>query len=335
MEKPKVYVTSRSFGRRCARALELVKSVADVERNPYGRTMSEAELLEAVRDVDGLIVGNDKIDRKIIESARRLKIVARHGVSVSNVDLKAATENNIIVTYTPAANADAVADFTVGLMISVARHIPKAHASTIRGRWDSREFIGTEIRGKTLGIVGLGTIGTLVARRVKGFDMRVLYYSRTRKRHLERELGVQYVDLKTLLRESDFVTLHVDLTEETRGMIGAEELNLMKKSAYLINTARGPVVDEEALYKALKEKRIAGAAVDVYSKEPPSADFPLFELDNVVTTPHIAAYTEEAIKRMDMMNAEDVVRFFSGKKPEHIANVEVLERLKERGVFLE
>ncbi|OYT45646.1 hydroxyacid dehydrogenase, partial [Candidatus Bathyarchaeota archaeon ex4484_40] len=140
---------------------------------------------------------------------------------------------------------------------------------------------------------------------------------------------------ETLLRESDFVTIHVDLTEETRGMIGEKELSMMKRTAYLINTARGPVVDEDALYKALKERRIAGAAVDVYSREPPGADFPLFKLDNFVATPHIAAYTEEAIRRMDLMNAEDLVRFFSGKKPEHIANIEVLEKLKERGVSLE
>jgi len=335
MGRPKVYITSRSFGRRCTEALEMVKAVADVEVNPYGRTMHKAELLEAVKDVDGLIVGNDKIDRNIIENAPKLKIVARHGVSVSNVDLEAATDRGVIVTYTPSANADAVADFTVGLMISVARYIPQAHASTVQGRWDTRGFIGAEVNGKTLGIVGLGTIGTLVARRVKGFNMRVLYYSRTRKPHLERELGVEYVDLETLLRESDFVTIHVDLTEETRGMIGEKELSMMKRTAYLINTARGPVVDEDALYKALKERRIAGAAVDVYSREPPGADFPPFKLDNFVATPHIAAYTEEAIRRMDLMNAEDLVRFFSGKKPEHIANVEVLEKLKERGVSLE
>jgi len=327
MGKPKIFITSRSFGRYCTEALELVKSVAEVEISPYGRALTESELLEVVKEVEGLVVGNDKIDRNVIENARNLKIVARHGVSVSNIDLKAATQNDVVVTYTPGANADSVADFTIGLMICVVRHIPRAHTSTVQGKWESNKFMGMELSGKTLGIIGLGRIGSKVARRAKGFNMRILYYDQIRKIHLEKELGVEYVDLKTLLRESDIVTLHVNLTDETRGMIGKEELGLMKKTAYLINTARGPVIDEKALYEALKKRKIAGAAIDVYSREPPGSNFPIFELDNVVVTPHIAAYTREAIQRMDMMNAEDIVRFFKGEKPIYVANPEVLEKL--------
>ena len=328
MNKPKVYVTSRSFGRYSEKALELIKSVADVELSPYNRGMTEEELLKMVKDVDGIIVGIDKIDRKIIENAKNLKIIARHGIGVDNVDLKAATDNNVIVTYTPKANAEAVADFTFGLILSIARNIPQACLSTKQGGWEATKFMGVEVCGKTLGIIGLGDIGYRVAKRAMGFDMNVLYWSRKRKIDTEKELNAQYVDLETLLRESDFVTIHLALTDETRGIIGEKEFNLMKKTAYLINTARGPLVNENALYKALMERKIAGAAIDVYSREPPGVNFPLFRLDNVIASPHIASYTVEAMYRMDMMNAEDIVRFFSGEKPRYIANTEVLERVK-------
>ncbi len=328
MRKPKVYVTSRSFGLYSEGALELVKSVAEIERSPYDRAMSEEELLKVVEDVDGLIVGGDKINRRIIKHAKKLKIIARHGVGVDNIDLEAATDNGVIVTCTPYANAEAVADFTMGLILSTSRRIPQACLSTKQGKWEATKFMGAEVYGKTIGIIGLGVIGYRVAKRARGFDMRILYWSRRRKIDLEKELNAQYVNLETLLRASDFVTLHLALTDETRGMIGEKEFSLMKKTAYFINTARGPIVDEEALYKALGEKKIAGAAIDVYSKEPPSADFPLFRLDNVVVSPHIAAYSLETIYRMDMMNAEDIVKFFKGEEPQYVANTEVLERIR-------
>ncbi|MCS7114124.1 MAG: phosphoglycerate dehydrogenase [Nitrososphaerota archaeon] len=327
MGKPKVYITSRSFGQFSEEALKLINSVAEVERNPYGRAMTEEELLKAVKDADGLIVGNDKINKKVIEHAEKLKIIARHGVGVDNVDLKAATDNNIIVTYTPNVNADAVADFTMGLIFSLARNIPQAYVSLRQGKWEATKFMGVDVHGKTLGIIGLGEIGYRVAKRARGFDMKILYWSRNRKGSIEKELSVQYVDLQTLLRESDFVTIHLALTDETRGMIGKKELDLMKKTAYLINTARGPIVDEKALYEALKEGKIAGAAVDVYEKEPPDADNPLLRLDNVIATPHVAAYSRETMQRMDMMNAEDILRFFKGEQPQNVANPEVLKKL--------
>jgi D-3-phosphoglycerate dehydrogenase len=327
MVKPKVYITSRSFGQFSAEALNLIKSVAEIERNPYGRTMTEEELLKAVEEVDGLVVGNDKINKKIIEHAKKLKIIARHGVGVDNVDLKAATDNNIVVTYTPHVNADAVADFTMGLILSSARNIPQAHISIRQGRWEATKFIGVDVYGKTLGIIGLGEIGYRVAKRAKGFDMRILYWNRRRKISIEKELSVKYVDLETLLKESDFITIHLALTDETRGMIGKKEFDLMKKTAYLVNTARGPIVDAKALYEALKDGKIAGAAVDVYDKEPPDANLPLFSIDKVIATPHIAAYTVETMLKMDMMNAEDIMRFFKGEKPQNVANAEVLKKL--------
>jgi len=326
MTKPKIYITSRSFGQHCKEAIELIESVAEVERNPYGRALNERELLKVVEDVEGLIVGGDKIDRKIIEHSKKLKIIARHGIGVDNIDLKAAIDKSIIVTFAPHVNADSVADFTMGLILTLARHIHQAHISMSQGKWESTKFIGFEICGKTIGIIGLGEIGYKVAKRAGGFDMRVLYWSRRRKTNIEEELGIQYVSFETLLKESDFITAHMALTDETHGMIGEKEFDLMKKTAYLINTARGPIVEEKALYEALKDGKIAGAAVDVYLKEPPGSDNPLLKLDNVVKTPHIAAYTIEAIRRMDMVNAEDIVRFFKGQKPIYIANPETLQK---------
>jgi D-3-phosphoglycerate dehydrogenase len=327
MKRPKIYVASRSFGQRCEEAIKLLESFADVERNPHGRALNEQELLKIVEYVDALVVGGDKIDRKMIENSKRLKIIARHGIGVDNIDLQAATEHNIVVTYAPHANADSVADFTMGLVLCLARQIPQSHISMSQGKWESPKFIGLELCGKTLGIVGLGDIGCRVAKRAKGFDMRVLYWSRRRKADIEKELSIQYVDFETLLRESDFITLHVALTNETQGLIGREEIALMKKTAYLINTARGSVIDENAIYEALKERKIGGAAIDVYPKEPPDTDDPLLKLDNVIKTPHIAAYTVEAVRRMDLMNAEDLAKFFKGERPTYIANPEVLSKI--------
>ncbi len=328
MKKPKVYITSRSFGLFSEGALELIKSVAEIERSPYDRAMNEEELLKVIGDIDGLIVGSDKINRKIIEYSKNLKIIAKHGVGIDNIDLKAATDNNIVVAYAHHANAESVADFTIGLILSIARHVPQAHFSIKRGMWEGTKFIGTEVYGKTIGIIGLGAIGYRVAKRARGFDMRILVYDPYVSYERAKEIPAKLVNFDILLKKSDFITLHVALTDETRGMIGEKEFALMKKTAYFINTARGPIVDETALCKALSEKKIAGAAIDVFSKEPPSADSPLFRLDNVVISPHIAAYTLETICRMDMINAEDIVNFFRGENPRYIANAEVLDRIR-------
>ncbi|MEM3765521.1 MAG: phosphoglycerate dehydrogenase [Candidatus Bathyarchaeia archaeon] len=327
MQRPKIYITSRSFGQRCEEAIKLLESFADVERKQYGRALNEQELLQIVRDADALIVGHDKIDGKIIEHSEKLKIIARHGIGVDNIDLQAATDRNVVVTYAPHANADTVADFTMGLVLSLARQIPQAYMSMSQGKWESAKFIGIELCGKILGIVGLGDIGYRVAKRAKGFDMKIFYWSRRRKTDIEKELGIQYVELETLLRESDFITLHVALTNETRGLIGEKEFSLMKRTAYLINTARGPVVDEKALYNALRNGQISGAAIDVYSKEPPDFEDPMLKFENVVKTPHIAAYTVEAVRRMDLMNAQDLFKFFKGEKPIYVANPEVLGKI--------
>lgn len=326
-KKSRVLITSRSFGRFCKDAEELVAGVADVHRVPRGATMEPDKLMNAVKGAKGLIVGADKISREVIEDAEELRIIARHGIGFDNIDVKFATQRGIVVTYTPHVNADSVADFTLGLMLSLARKIPWSHTSTQAGRWESVKFIGNELSGKTLGILGLGEIGSRVASRASTFGIKVVYYQRHRDERREKELNARYVPLRELLGMSDFLSIHVPLTDTTRGMIGEQELKLMKPVSFLINTARGQIVDENALYAALRDRRIAGAALDVYVKEPPVIDFSLFKLDNVIVTPHIAAYTHEAIERMDMTVAQDLVLFLQNKRPQHVANPEVLEQL--------
>lgn len=324
----KVFVSSRSFGRLCPEAVDIIEKVAEVERSTLGRPLAEADLVEILPSYDGIIVGVDEVTRRAIESSERLRVVAKHGAGVDNIDLEAATENGVVVTYVPGANAESVADFAFCLMLALARKLVEAHVSTKAGRWESKNFMGTEVYGKTLGIVGMGSIGAKVAKRAKGFDMRVLCVTGHPEKHRrEAEMyKIEFVDLPTLMKESDIVTIHCALTPETQGMIGQEELALMKKTAMLINTARGPIVDEEALYKALKENRIAGAALDVYSREPPGGDFQLFQLDNVVVAPHIASYTTDAISRVDLIQAEDFVKALRGERPKFVANPQVFKK---------
>jgi len=326
MPRFRVYVTSRSFGRFIPDGLKILGNVAEIERNPYEKTMTEEELIRSLKGADAVVLGADKCSRKVIESLERVRVIGRHGVGVDNVDLDAATQKRIIVTYTPHANADAVADHTWALILALARKIIPADASTRAGRWDGTKFIGIELSSKTIGILGLGTIGQRVAKRARGFDMNIFYYDKRRNEALEKEIGVMYVDLERLLRESDILTIHATLTSETRRMIGAGELRMMKNTALLINTARGEIVDEKILIQALREGWIAGAALDVFEREPPKQ---LLKIGNVVLTPHIAAYTIEALRRMDVMVAEDIVKVLAGKKPEHVANPKVYEKLLE------
>ena len=242
-----------------------------------------------------------------------------------NIDLEAATKRGIPVVYSPHANADTVADFTLGLIIALLRKIVDAHLATKSGKFRLKRFLGVELCNKVIGIIGFGQIGSRVAQRALSFGMKVITYDPYVKEEVLAKFNARKVSLEELLRTSDIVTIHVPLTEKTRNLIGEKELKLMKSGAVLINTARGGIVNENALYKALREGWIAGAAIDVYEKEPPSKDNPLFKLDNIIVTPHIAFFTKEAVRRMDMMIAQDVVSVLQGKKPKNIANPEVLK----------
>jgi len=274
---------------------EILGNIANIK---FTNKIYEEIPKDEIKDVDAIILGGSKITRTSIEYAKRLKIIGRVGVGVDNVDIEACAKRGIIVFNTPGLNAESVADLTIALILAVARKLFHLVKITKEGSWDEKlSYVGIELYGKTIGIVGLGNIGQAVARRAKGFNMRILYYDRKRKVEAEKKLGAIFVDFRTLLRESDIVTLHVPLTKETRHMIGERELKLMKPTAILINTARGEVVDYKALYKALKEGWIMGAGIDVYEKEP-AYNHPLFNLDNVVVTPHVGDLTYEAYRRM-------------------------------------
>ena len=326
MAKPKVYVT-RELPER---GMKIIRENFDVEVWPeYGPPPKE-EIIEKAKDVDALVtLLSDKIDVEVFDSAPKLKIVAQMAVGFDNIDVNEATKRGVYVTNTPGVLTETTADFAWALLMAVARRVVEADKYVRSGRWKVNwhpsMLLGRDIHGATLGIIGAGRIGAAVARRAKGFSMKILYNSRTRKADLEKELGAKYVDLETLLRESDFVSIHVPLTKETYHMINEERLRLMKRTAYLINTSRGPVVDEKALYKALKEGWIAGAALDVFEQEPTPADNPLLKLENVVVAPQISSASYETRSRMAEIVAENLVAFFEGRKPPNLVNPEVLK----------
>lgn len=273
--------------------------------------LPEEELCKEIEDCEVLIVrSSTKVTRRVIEAGKKLRMIARAGVGIDNIDVKAAEERGIRVVYAPEASKTAVAELVLGLMLCWARKIPQAYRELKEGRWEKEKFMGTELKGKTLGVVGVGRIGGEVALKALAFGMRVLGYDLVRREEMERE-GVKYVDLPTLLKESDFVTLHVPLTPQTERMIGERELSLMKPTAVLINTSRGKIVDERALLKALKEGRIAGACLDVFEEEP-TKNLELLTLPQVIPTPHLGASTLESQRNISLILSEKI-RELEGK----------------------
>lgn len=309
--------------------LEMLEKKYELEINPENRNLKKDEIIEGVKGKDALLcLLTDNIDEEIIDAGEDLKVISNYAVGVDNIDIEAATERGIAVTNTPGVLTDATADIAWALMLSVARNVVKGDKFVRKDQfegWDPKLMIGTELSGKTLGIIGMGNIGSAVARRSIGFDMDVIYHSRSRKEDVEEELGAKKVDLETLLKESDLVSLHVPLTDETEGLIGWKELDMMKESAYLINTARGEVTDEEALIEALTSDRVAGAGIDVYSDEPYGANPDFYDLDNVVLTPHLGSASHSARNGMARMAAENLTAVLEGKRPDHIINPEVLD----------
>jgi D-3-phosphoglycerate dehydrogenase len=281
---------------------------------------SEAERWEREAcGVDAVISRKGRITRSHMEKSRgRLKIVARTGVGFdpSRIDIDAAREHKVWVTNMPGSNAAAVAELAFGQMIALARHTMEVHRAVKENRWsDHLRFLGAELAGKTIGIVGMGNIGARVALRARAFEMSLLVCDPYIPASHVTSLGGRWVGLEELFAESDFVTLHCPLNRETQHMVGERRLSLMKRSAYLVNLARGGVVDENALHKCLDEKRIAGAAIDVMETEPPRKDHPLIQLSNVIFTPHIGGSTREAQKRGEWGAAQEVVRVLEGKNP--------------------
>jgi len=256
----------------------------------------EAEELQAIiGEYDGLIVrSRTRVTKEILEAAKRLKVIGRAGVGVDNIDLEVATRRGVVVLNAPGGNVISAAEHTLALMLALVRHLSRADASLRGGAWERKRFRGIELYGKTLGLVGAGRIGSEVSKRARAFGMRVVAYDPYLSRERADRVGIELVTLPDLLEESDVVSVHTPLTDETEGLIGARELAMLKPTAYLVNAARGGVVDEDALAEALKQKRLAGAALDVFAREPVAADHPLLQLDNVLAVPHLGAATQEA-----------------------------------------
>ncbi len=285
--------------------------------------LDEDYLREQVKEVDGIVIrANGRVNRNIMDAAPRLKVIGRHGVGVENIDLEAATEKGIWVVNTPDANDLSVAEHFFGIALILSKMLKKGEkALREEGRWEARyQYIGNELHGKTLGILGFGRIGKAIGRiGSRGFNMRVLYYDALRFEEVERELGAVKVNLEEIFSKSDYISINLPMLPATKGMVGERELRMMKPTAYIINLARGSIWDEKALYQVLKEGRIAGAGADVFEVEPATKDHPLLGLENFFGTPHMAAHTEEALKRMSLV-AEDIVRVLEGMVPLHPVN---------------
>ena len=326
MQKHKVFVTRKIP----ERGLRIIKERFDAEVWIDSAPPPKQVIIQKAAKVDALAtLLTDKIDAEVFDGAPNLRIIAQFAVGYDNIDIKKATKRGIYVTNTPGVLTETTADFAWALLMAVARRVVEADKYIRSGKWEvgwhPTMILGRDVYGATLGIVGVGRIGAAVAKRARGFGMRILYYSATRKPNLEKTLGLEFADLDTLLQKSDFVSIHVPLMEKTYHLIDERKLKLMKKTACLINNSRGPVVDEKALYKALTEGWIAGAALDVFEQEPTSIDNPLLKLDNVVVAPHISSSSHETRSRMAEMVAENLIAFFEGRVPPNLVNREVVE----------
>jgi len=309
----KILIATRSFGATSKKPWEVLsKAQCEIIKSDMSQKITEDRLIGLLEGVDGAIVGVVPMTARVLEQSPRLKVVSMHGVGFDHIDTEAAANQGVIIANCPNANDQAVADLTIGLMIAIARQIPIAEMEMRNHIW--KRYMGRELWRKTLGIIGLGHIGRDVAKRARGFDMNVVAYDPYVDPMLATTFGVHLTSFGEVLAAADFLSLHTDLNEATRDMIGTEEFKAMKSGAYLINTARGGLVDEAALYQALSKKQIAGAALDVFVNEPPW-DCPLLELENLIVTPHIGAHTQEAIERVGVLAAQNVVQALETGEP--------------------
>jgi len=320
--KPKVLVTKRVY----AQAVDYLRQHVEVEYNDGEEGYPAERLVEKLRDKQGVVSQlTDKFTAPVMGQLPQLKVIANVAVGYDNIDIPAATGRKILVTNTPDVLTDTTADFAFALMLAIGRRVVEGDGYLRSGQWRQWSIdllCGYDIHHRTLGIVGMGRIGQAVARRGRGFEMRILYHDAVRaKPELERELGLEFVGLDALLTESDFVTLHVPLLEQTRHLVGAPELAKMKKTALLVNTSRGPVVDEAALVEALGSGQIAGAGLDVYEREP-QVHPGLLGLRNAVLAPHIASASISTRLRMCLMAAENLVAALDGRRPPNLVNRE-------------
>jgi glyoxylate reductase len=326
MSKPRIYIT-RPLPEAAMRVLEgqVEYHMWDRESEPVKRET----LLREIVDVDGVIcLITEKMDAEVIERAHRCRVIAQVAVGYDNIDVGAATSRGIYVTNTPGVLTETTADMAWAILMATARRVVEGDKFTRSGRWKTWElmgFTGQDVHGATLGIIGLGRIGAAIARRAKGFAMPILYYNRTRAEALEAELGARYLSLDDLLRQSDVVMVSCALTPETRHLISERELALMKPTAILVNIARGPIVDQRALYRALVDRKIWAAGLDVFEVEPVPMDEPLLKLDNVVVPPHLGSGSIATRTKMATMAAENCVAGVTGKIPPNVVNPQARE----------
>lgn len=311
-----VLIASRSFGPHCPAALERMRAAGcNLIANSWGRAPTEEQLLAAISDVDVLISGTEPVTARVLAAAPRLRVISKHGVGYENIDLDAARAHNIPVAIAGGAITESVADMTLALMLAVLRGIPRGDRAVRNGQWP--RMVGRELSGMTLGIVGLGQIGKAVCRRAAGFGMRVVAFDQVEDQQFARAWAVRYLPLPELLAEADIVTLHTPVHADTRGLINAATLARMRPGAFLINTARGELVDETALAEALRSGHLGGAACDVFVQEPPPADHPLLLLDNFIAAPHSAGQTREGLQRMGEITADNALRVLAGQEPRY------------------
>lgn len=329
-QRPRVFVTRRLPGR----ALQRLAEETNVEVWPGDLPPPREEFALKAQQSEGLLtLLTDRVDADLLDAAPKLLTVSNMATGYDNIDVPAATERGVLVTRTPGVLSETTADFAFALMLAAARRAVEGDRYVREGQWITwgpETLLGQDVYGATLGIVGLGGIGREVAKRARGFGMRVLYAGPHRKEEAEREFGVEYRTLEDLLSESDFVSLHAPLTSETKHMINERTLQLMKPTAVLINTSRGPLVDQTALYEALRDGVIFAAALDVTDPEPISPDDPLLTLSNVIITPHMASASVATRSRMALLAAENLLRALRGEIPENAVNPEVADKWRER-----
>jgi D-3-phosphoglycerate dehydrogenase len=312
----KVLVTATSYASQDERLrTTLEEKVGEVVYNTTGKPLSSPQLQELLPAVDGMIAGLDEIDSTALASASELKIVARYGVGYNNVDLEAARLHKIIVTNTPGANTKSVAELTIALILNLLRLVIPAVQMTKEGGWP--RFKGISLQGKTVGLVGCGAIGKETARKLVGFDCEILAYDIFEDKIFASEQGIHYVPLEELLPKSDLVSLHIPGVPETEGLVNKDFLSKMKPGSYLVNTARGELIDESALVSALQSRHLRGAALDVFQQEPPEVDNPLLKMDQVIVTPHMGAHSDSATNAMGWMALGECLAVLQGQKPKY------------------
>lgn len=316
----KVLVTATNYSKYCREAKELLES-HDIEviENTLGRPMKLSEIQELISDIDGVVAGGDKWDEPVFKAAKKLKIVARFGVGYDSVDLNKAKEYGIKATNVRSMELSiGVAELTVGLMIGAFRNIPTLNNLIRKGIWE--RYVGQHLAGRSIGLVGFGSIAQMVAKRLMGFDMNIYAYNRHPDYEKAKELNVTMVSFEEILKNCDVVSLHVPNSKETYHIMGEDQFAMMKDGAYLINTSRGALVDDKALYNALKTNKLQAAAIDVYEQEPAAASNPLFELDNIICTPHSGGETFETIRALSLSSAQAVIDVLEGRDPQNWLN---------------